>query len=796
MADVVESVIEQRYAEAASHFRQWEKVKDLIDALLDVTLNYRQSGHPGGSRSRVHMMVTTMLSGVARWDIRHPEKRFGDRFVLVGGHTVPLIYTSLAVLNEALRVKLAQTGDARYAVPEPKERMLTWEDLLGFRRNSFEDPSGVRRKGLSGHAEMEGKTLCLKFNTGPSAHGSPAAAGQAMALKRAGAEGVKVFAFEGEGGLTPGGVHETKNSAWGLGLDNLYYVIDWNDFGIDETPISRVVYGTPTEWFGGHGWRVVGTEQGSEWEPVTRTLMELVWGENPGRVPSVAWLKTRKGRGYGVYDNKSHGTPLPMNCEQFWANMGAFADRYGVRFSGFNEPAPKDPAALREQFRANLEAVIGVLRADQELVDYLADRLVELGESVPTEIPSFRLDTTRNPWKDERLYNFEKYPAEMYARPGDKQPNRAGLAKWGAWANAFGKENYGRPLFLACSADLAGSTNIIGFAQKFGDVSGWGVYDRETNLEGSLLPTEITEFTNAGMMVGMASVNFAEDPFKEFQGFYGATSTYGAFVYLHYGLLRLFSQMAQDCQFKLGKVLWVVGHSGPETAEDSRTHFGIFSPGVTQLFPRGRVIDLHPWEHNEVPVVIAAALRQDVPIVALHLTRPPVEIPDRKALGMESHFAAAKGAYLIRDYKPGKRMGTVIVQGTSTTANVVKILPELDKAGLNVKIVAAISPELFRLQPASFRDKVLSRADLVDSMCITNRARRLMADWMSTDISLEYTLSSDRDDRWRTGGTVEEVVKEAGLSPDSILEGIERFATDRESRLRRVVEMAEAALKR
>lgn len=41
--------------------------------------------------------------------------------------------------------------------------------------------------GLAGHAEMEGKTLFLKSNTGPSGHGSPPAAGEALALKRAGA---------------------------------------------------------------------------------------------------------------------------------------------------------------------------------------------------------------------------------------------------------------------------------------------------------------------------------------------------------------------------------------------------------------------------------------------------------------------------------------------------------------------------------------------------------------------------------------------------------------------------------
>jgi len=66
-------------------------------------------------------------------------------------------------------------------------------------------------------------------------------------------------------------------------------------------------------------------------------------------------------------------------------------------------------------------------------------------------------------------------------------------------------------------------------------------------------------------------------------------------------------------------VIWVAGHSGPETAEDSRTHFGIFAPGATQLFPDGHIINLHPWEYNEVPVLLGAALKTDVPIIGLHL---------------------------------------------------------------------------------------------------------------------------------------------------------------------------------
>jgi transketolase len=258
--------------------------------------------------------------------------------------------------------------------------------------------------------------------------------------------------------------------------------------------------------------------------------------------------------------------------------------------------------------------------------------------------------------------------------------------------------------------------------------------------------------------------------------------------------MRLFSQLAQDSEIQVGKVLWIAGHSGPETAEDSRTHFGIFSPGVTQLFPEGHCIDLHPWEYNEVPVVLGAALRQKAHLVALHLTRPAVEIPDRTALGMASHFEAARGAYVLRPFRRGSpRMGTVFVQGTSTTANLVKVLPELDRAGLNVKVVATISPQLFALQDESYRSNVASTADRWDAMCITNRALQLMHHWIANRVVADYSLSSDWDHRWRTGGTVDEVIDEAHLGVSHILAGIERFVREREKRMKSMREAIDAA---
>ncbi|MFZ5925801.1 MAG: transketolase-like TK C-terminal-containing protein, partial [Bacillota bacterium] len=382
---------------------------------------------------------------------------------------------------------------------------------------------------------------------------------------------------------------------------------------------------------------------------------------------------------------------------------------------------------------------------------------------------------------DPELVDYQSYPKEMFLPAGKSAANRTGLARWGAWVNSWSKKKYGRPLFLVASADLAESTQIAGFGEGWGDEAGFGWYDREKNPDGVVLPQEITEFVNSGIMAGLATMNFARDPFTEFNGFLGAASTYGSFSYLKYGMFRLLSQVAQDSPLKVGKVLWVVGHSGPETADDSRTHFGIFAPGVTQLFPEGQIINVHPWEYNEVPVVLGAALKlsleRDIPLIAIHLTRPPITIPDREALGIPSHLEAAKGAYVMRDFEPGRpKTGTVIVSGTSTTDGMCRVLPRLVEEGLNVKVVAAISYELFMAQPEEYRSRVLPEDEWQNSMCITNMARRLMHDWIYSKVSERYSLSSDWDNRWRTGGTVQEVLDEAHLTEDWLLEGIKRFA--------------------
>ena len=68
-----------------------------------------------------------------------------------------------------------------------------------------------------------------------------------------------------------------------------------------------------------------------------------------------------------------------------------------------------------------------------------------------------------------------------------------------------------------------------------------------------------------------------------------------------------------------------------------------------------------------------------------------------------------------------------------------------------------------------------------------------MSDWLVNETAARYTLSSDWDDNWRTGGTLDEVIEEAHLSPDHLLAGIERFVEDRERRLAEVAAALEEA---
>jgi transketolase len=68
-------------------------------------------------------------------------------------------------------------------------------------------------------------------------------------------------------------------------------------------------------------------------------------------------------------------------------------------------------------------------------------------------------------------------------------------------------------------------------------------------------------------------------------------------------------------------------------------------------------------------------------------------------------------------------------------------------------------------------------------MVITNGALKLMGDWAGGPVVRDYSLSADWDNRWRTGGTLDEVMDEAHLGSMHSAAAIERFVRERDKRL-------------
>jgi transketolase len=282
----------------------------------------------------------------------------------------------------------------------------------------------------------------------------------------------------------------------------------------------------------------------------------------------------------------------------------------------------------------------------------------------------------------------------------------------------------------------------------------------------------------------------ALDP-TQFAGVWALSGTYGAFTPLMYTPARVWSQQNQDSRFRMGVLHILAGHSGPETAADARTHFGIFAPQVWKLFPRGETIHLSFWDYNDVaPGYFAAAeiAARDpkVGIIILEVARPDFPVADRSTFADTDLTAAAKGLYVIRDFAPGQpRHGYVVVQGSSSTVNLVSVLPRLEQAGVNVKVVAAISEELFDRQPESYRHTVLPPEAYYDLMVVSTGTRRVWPIKNVGPLTDAYSLTSDWDNQWLTGGLEPEVIAEAHLDPASIFAGIQRFAQERPQRLER-----------
>jgi len=806
-----------------------EDVGFLASMTFVLMCNYHQTGHFGGPTAYMPYTVATHLAGPENggmtFDYRRPKHPFADKFMLAGGHNAPATYALWMIMGEALSQKHAITGDDRYKA-DPKASMLSI-DALGFRRGAgalatileendlVDHPAMAQAKirgirALSGHSETT--DLTNDVNGGPSGIGIATAAGKAAFWDMMGADpSLKIIAIEGEFALTSGHSQEFKTQAVAQRVGKrLRVLMSYNNAGIDDELVGSVVkedtYRIEDQW-SSYGWNVLKVDDATNYDQVVGALKTMEDWDQDDRRPMMVVGKTVKGFWPGakdgmlpggvtqVVDHASHAYGMPMNGEYFQALAESFESKYGVTFEGIRAGAVSDDRERLLQLKTNIDIAMSVLEKNG-LGDWLAERLVEIGDQVNDSLP-LRVDPNSDPFLDDRLL-VANLPTEattvtaenpvtgekkdvgiaLFEQPGAIKGTRRAISEIIKWAN-YVTENR----FVIVAADLAESINV-----DHGSL--WGHYDPIDNIVGTRLKAPIQEAGNASTAVGFTSQSLSIDPDRH-NGVWSISGSYGAFTPLMYLPLRVWSQQNQDSPFRLGVAHVLAGHSGPETAADARTHFGIFAPQVWKLFPKGQVIVLSFWDYNDVaPGYFAAAeiAARDpkVGVIVLEVARPDFAVADRSTFADSDPCAAAKGFYLIKDYDPNKpNDGVVVSQGSSSTVNLVSVLEKLEEAGVNVKVVAAISEELFDRQPKSYRDTVLTDADKFDLMVVTTGTRRV---WPVTGVGPltdEYSLTSDWDNQWLSGGTEDDVIKEAHLDKDSIFDAVQCFAADHEERLSR-----------
>ncbi len=811
-----------------------QRIED-IGFLTDMTLvllgNYAQTGHFGGPLAYSAYTVASHLAGPdlggLRFDYRRPKHPYADKFMLAGGHNAPVTYALWMIMGEAMARKHAQSGDARFHV-DPNLAMLSI-DALGFRRgagalknlleqNNLQDHPlmaqakirGIR--SLAGHAETTDVTNDV--NGGPSGIGIATAAGKAAFWDIMGApDSLKILAIEGEFAMTSGHAQELKTTAVAQQVGKrLRILLSYNNAGIDDELVGGVInpayaaYRIQDQW-ASYGWNVFALDDGNDYDQVVAVLKTMEdWDPTDNR-PMIVVGRTVKGwwpaaengniPGFGeqIVSYHSHPYAFAMNGDYFQALAATFEQRFGVEFQGIRDGAVSDNRERLIQFKHNIDVAMSVLEKDG-LGDWLAERLVEIGDSVNDELP-LRIDRNIDPFLDPRL-GVGNLPIEpqkvtirnpvsgaekeatitLFEEPGRVRGTRRGISEIIKWMNYVTGNR-----LITVAADLSDSINVEGG-------SFWGHYDPVENPAGTRLKASIQEAGNASTAVGLVGQSASLDPAKHV-GLWALSGTYGAFTPLMYLPARVWSQQNQDSPFRVGVLNILAGHSGPETAADARTHFGIFSPQVWKLFPRHQVITLSFWDYNDVAAgyfaaVEIAARDPKVGVIVLEVARPDFPVADRNTFADKDLKAAAKGMYVIRDFEPGKpKHGYVISQGSSSTVNLVDVLPRLAEEGLNVKVIAAISEELFHRQPEEYRNSVIPPEARFDLMVVSTGTRRVWPLQDAGPLTDEYSLVSDWHDEWLTGGTESDVITEAHLDPESIFQGVKRFASDHDDRISR-----------
>ncbi len=750
-----------------------EQVDVIYRTLCSILYNYvPTSGHPGGSISSGRM-VEALIYHTMDYEFPDPDRKDADIISYAAGHKAMGLYAMWALRNELIRLGTPLLGGRNLMPAQP--RQLRLEDLLGFRRNPTNDTPLFKRfhaKALDGHPTCA--TPFIQIATGASGVGVPASLGLALgALDLYRDDPPHVHMIEGEGGMTPGRVHEALAAAATMRLYNAILHVDWNQASIDSNRVcaEQGVPGDYVQWNPIdlcllHDWNAIYVPDGHDFTQII-TAQELAVTLDDHQ-PTAVIYRTKKGWKYGIEGRESHGAGHKFCSDAFYASLKEFEETFGLTFPRFDGSGT--PAVIEEKYFDSLMIIRKVLEQRSELSKTAAEKISGATERLNVRA---RKAHAKSP-NLSRLYSSEDInpqavPADLRMTPGTSVTLREALGKA---LNNLNIETRGA--ILASAADLFGSTSISNINKGFKE----GYLNTTDNPDSRLVPIGgICEDAMGAFMAGLSS----------FGAHMGVTSSYSAFIAaLEHVPARLHGIGQQTKEAVTGQPYktWIMinAHAGVKTGEDGPTHA---DPQALQLlqecFPARVLITLTPWDPQEIWPLLIESLRRRPAILAPFVTRPAEKVPDRSALGLPPPTAAIKGIYAFRRADPRLQRyhGTVVLQGNGVASIFVnEVLPKLDAQHLNINVFYVTSVELFKMLPPEEQESIFPEVLFSEAIGITDFTLPTLHQWIRSNNGLRRSLHSFRGGHYLGSGSASKVLEEAGVNAEGQFKTILAYAKE------------------
>jgi transketolase len=579
---------------------------------------------------------------------------------------------------------------------------------------SLEQLKRYRTQGsiTPGHPENH-VTPGVETTTGPLGQGVMNSVGMAIAeahlgavFNRPGHEVVDhhTYAICSDGDIMEGASHEAASIAGHLGLGKLIWIYDDNRITIDGD--TNLTFSEDIEGrFRSYGWHVQNVgDRANDLDALDRALDAA---RDERERPSLVVVRTHIAWGApNLQDTpESHGSPL--GDEEIRLTKEAYGWPPDESF--------RVPDAVREHMRATVE--LGARREAEWTGRFSAYR-----EAHPELAASLEQRWAGGPpdgW-DQDIPTFQ---------PGDGPI--ATRAASGKVLNGFADH---LPWLMGGSADLTGSNNCrIDSSTPFGP----GAY------AGRNLHWGIREHVMCGASNGMA--------------LHGGIRPFAAtfFVFTDYARpsIRLAALMGLP-------TIYIMTHDSIGLGADGPTHQPIEHLASLRAMPTLHVI--RPSDANEVAEAWRAAVeRTDGPTV-LVLSRQKLPIADRTLHGAARGLR--RGAYVLSAER-GEAADVVLLASGSEVHLALGATEQLAAQGVDARVVSMPCWELFREQPAEYRDSVLPPT-VTARVAIEAGATMGWREWVGDAGAImgidRFGASASSEDNFREYGlTVEAIVAHA-----------------------------------